>query len=180
MKNTGIIRRIDDLGRVVIPKEIRRTLFMREGDPLEIYTGKNGEVIFKKHSPLGEVGYFTEKYAKTLNQTSGFSVIVCDREKVTALAGISSKEYIGRRISEDLERHMAARHIYAYRADGTKTLIPFDGADLYCVASAPVITSGDLYGSISLLSKGEPINASETEISLVVTAANFISKVMEA
>ena len=93
MKATGIVRRIDDLGRVVIPKEIRRTMRIREGDPLEIYTDREGEVIFKKYSPIGELVSFAAQYADTLNKTCGMSVVITDRDVVIACAGVSKKEY---------------------------------------------------------------------------------------
>ena len=87
MKATGIVRRIDDLGRVVIPKEIRRTMRIREGDPLEIYTDNEGEVIFKKYSPMGELGPYTKQYVDVLNRTSGLAVVICDRDQVIAVSG---------------------------------------------------------------------------------------------
>ena len=88
MKATGIVRRIDDLGRVVIPKEIRRTMRIREGDPLEIYTDRDGEVIFKKYSPIGELNTFAAQYAETLHKTCELDVIICDRDAVIAAAGV--------------------------------------------------------------------------------------------
>ena len=91
MKATGIVRRIDDLGRVVIPKEIRRTMRIREGDPLEIYTNAGGEVIFKKYSPIGEMGEFAEQYAESLYKTSGLPVVISDRESIIACAGVPKK-----------------------------------------------------------------------------------------
>ena len=93
MKATGIVRRIDDLGRVVIPKEIRRTMRIREGDPLEIYTDREGEVIFKKYSPIGELASFAAQYAETLYKTCSLSVVICDRDAVIACAGVSKKDY---------------------------------------------------------------------------------------
>ena len=104
MKATGIVRRIDDLGRVVIPKEIRRTLRIREGDPLEIFTSNDGEVIFKKYSPIGELSSFAAQYADILHKTSGKAVIVCDRDHVVAAAGVPKKELLERRVSPALEQ----------------------------------------------------------------------------
>ena len=103
MKATGIVRRIDDLGRVVIPKEIRRTMRIREGDPLEIYTDREGEVIFKKYSPIGELMDFAAEYAETLYKTCGIPVAVCDRDCVIACAGIPKKEYIEKKLSAEAE-----------------------------------------------------------------------------
>ena len=103
MKATGIVRRIDDLGRVGIPKEIRRTLRIREGDPLEIFTSNDGEVIFKKYSPIGELSAFAGQYAEILHKTSSRPVIVCDRDHVVSASGLPKKELLERRISPALE-----------------------------------------------------------------------------
>ena len=104
MKATGIVRRIDDLGRVVIPKEIRRTMRIREGDPLEIYTDREGEVIFKKMTPpIGELTSFATQYAETLHKTCGLDVVICDRDAVDAAAGVSRKEYTDRKLTDELE-----------------------------------------------------------------------------
>ena len=100
MKATGIVRRIDDLGRVVIPKEIRRTMRIREGDPLEIYTDREGEVIFKKYSPIGELVDFAGQYADSLNKTCGIPVAICDRDSVVAVAGFSKKDYVEKKALE--------------------------------------------------------------------------------
>ena len=106
MKATGIVRRIDDLGRVVIPKEIRRTMRIREGDPLEIYTDNDGEVIFKKYSPIGELSAFATQYAEVLSKIGGYPVVVCDRDHVISVAGIPKKELLERRVSPALEEVM--------------------------------------------------------------------------
>ena len=103
MKATGIVRRIDDLGRVVIPKEIRRTMRIREGDPLEIFTASDGEVIFKKYSPIGELSEFADQYAEVLCRATDLPVIITDRDHVISVSGISKKEYLERRISSELE-----------------------------------------------------------------------------
>ena len=102
MKATGIVRRIDDLGRVVIPKEIRRTMRIREGDPLEIFTASDGEVIFKKYSPIGELSEFADQYAEVLCRATDLPVIITDRDHVISVSGISKKEYLERRISSEL------------------------------------------------------------------------------
>ena len=104
MKATGIVRRIDDLGRVVIPKEIRRTMRIREGDPLEIYTDREGEVIFKKYSPIGELAAFASQYAETLHKTCSLSVVICDRDAVIACSGVSRKEYADKAVSHEMEQ----------------------------------------------------------------------------
>ena len=115
MKATGIVRRIDDLGRVVIPKEIRRTMRIREGDPLEIFTDREGEVIFKKYSPIGELATFAAQYAETLHKTCGLSIVICDRDAVIACAGIPKKEYNDKKLSPELEKIIEGRSLYTAR-----------------------------------------------------------------
>ena len=112
MKATGIVRRIDDLGRVVIPKEIRRTLRIREGDPLEIYTDPEGEVIFKKYSPVGEMSPFAAQYAEVLSKTASLPTVICDTDHVIAAAGVSKKEYLERRVTPALEDLMEGRRSF--------------------------------------------------------------------
>ncbi len=97
MKATGIVRRIDDLGRVVIPKEIRRTLHIRVGEPLEIYVSGDGEVIFKKYSPLGELSAFASRYAEVLARSIGRPVLVADRDHIIAVSGTARKEFLDQR-----------------------------------------------------------------------------------
>ena len=109
MKATGIVRRIDDLGRVVIPKEIRRTMRIREGDPLEIYTDREGEVIFKKYSPIGELATFASEYADTLQKTSGMPILICDRDEVIACAGVSKRDFLEKTLY-DREIYDPAKH----------------------------------------------------------------------
>lgn len=180
MKATGIVRRIDDLGRVVIPKEIRRTMRIREGDPLEIYTDNDGEVIFKKYSPLGELGSFATQYAEVLHRTSGFPVLVCDRDHVIAVAGIPKKELLERRVSSALEDSMEQRRSFAFmQGDTGGKLQPVEGVDRYALAGAPIITSGDVCGSIMLLAEDASSVAGDTEIKLIGTAAAFLGKQME-
>ena len=112
MKATGIVRRIDDLGRIVIPKEIRRTLRIREGDALEIFTDTQGGVIFKKYSPVGELSNFAAQYADVLSRIANLPALICDRDHVIAAAGVSRKEYLERRITPSLEEYMQGRQSY--------------------------------------------------------------------
>ena len=123
MKATGIVRRIDDLGRVVIPKEIRRTMRIREGDPLEIFTNREGEVIFKKYSPIGELQNFAGEYAETLHKTSGMPIFVCDRDAIIAVSGASKREYLEKKISREVEEIMENRLLYQYVPQSTKVYI---------------------------------------------------------
>ena len=104
MKATGIVRRIDDLGRVVIPKEIRRTLRIREGDPLEIFTDSDGEIILKKYSPIGELGAFAKEYAESLAQTIGHVTCIVDKDQIIAVSGGLIKDFYEQHISEAMEK----------------------------------------------------------------------------
>ena len=182
MKATGIVRRIDDLGRVVIPKEIRRTMRIREGDPLEIYTDREGEVIFKKYSPIGELASFSAQYAETLQKTCSMAVIVTDRDAVIAAAGVSKKEYLERKISEALEDIIETRTLYAYRQGAEKLRIIEDGGSHYISCAMPILAEGDIIGSVCsvLASEGgvRPI-AEEIEAKLIQTAAGFLARQME-
>ena len=117
MKATGIVRRIDDLGRVVIPKEIRRTMRIREGDPLEIYTDRDGEVIFKKYSPVGEMLSEAQGYCETLYKSCGLVVAVCDRDSVIACAGGAKKQVLDQKVPAEAERIMDGRQLYCYTAE---------------------------------------------------------------
>ena len=155
MKATGIVRRIDDLGRVVIPKEIRRTMRIREGDPLEIYTDADGEVIFKKYSPIGELSSITGQYADVLYRGTGLAVIVTDRDCVIACAGISKKEVIDRRVSQSLETVMEKRENYVCAVDSER-LKPIEGVDRDAAVAFPIIGGGDVSGSLILLMRTAP------------------------
>ena len=179
MKATGIVRRIDDLGRVVIPKEIRRTMRIREGDPLEIYTDNDGEVIFKKYSPIGEIANFSTQYAEVLYKIGGLPVVVCDRDSVVAVSGIPKKELLERRISPQLEDAMDSRKVYAFAGSDSKRVEPVEGVDRHALVSAPIIANGDVAGTIMYLASDDTTPASEVEIKLVQTAAAFIGKQMD-
>ena len=113
MRATGIVRRIDELGRVVIPKEIRRTLRIREGDPLEIYTDRDGEVILKKYSPIGEMSSFAKDYTESLFRSLGHIAVIVDRDQVVAVSGLSRKELGDKPISRALETAIASRQTVA-------------------------------------------------------------------
>ena len=184
MKATGIVRRIDDLGRVVIPKEIRRTMRIREGDPLEIYTDREGEVIFKKYSPIGELNSFASQYAETLHKTCDIPVIITDRDTVIACAGVSRREYGDKRLSADLERIIENRSIYVY-GEGDRRLPVIDDSDgahfAYCVM--PIISEGDIIGCVaSLMGENDSVSRreKEAEIKLIRTAASFLGKQLES
>lgn len=176
MKATGIVRRIDDLGRVVIPKEIRRTLRIREGDPLEIFTDRDGEVIFKKYSPMGELGAVAAELAEVLSRTAGLSCAICDRDAVIAAAGGAKKDIFEKNISSDLETLMEQRTIYEHKLGDTQDMAVSDGDDYHIVVAAPIITDGDVTGCVALLSEDETVAAGEVESKLSQTVAQFLSK----
>ena len=182
MKATGIVRRVDDLGRIVIPKEIRRTLKIREGDPLEIYTAKDGEVIFKKYSPIGELAAFAGEYAETLYKTCALSVVICDRDAVIATAGVSRKEYADKHISAELEAVIESRGLYVYRAGEAKFSPIVDGGSHYITCAMPIISEGDVLGCVAALCADGATRTENgsVEAKLVQTAAAFLAKQLES
>ena len=183
MKATGIVRRIDDLGRVVIPKEIRRTMRIREGDPLEIYTDREGEVIFKKYSPIGELNSFAAQYADTLSKTCDLAVVVCDRDAVITSSGVSRKEFADRHVSDTVERLMENRGVYLYAPGENAFELIADGNGKWLVSClAPILAEGDVIGAVATLFPYEERSShrpSETESKLILTAASFLGKQME-
>lgn len=179
MKATGIVRRIDDLGRVVIPKEIRRTLRIREGDPLEIYTEKDGEVIFKKYSPMGDLTDFAAQICDSIGKNTGHIAVVSDRDSVIAVAGAPRRELMDKRCSQELERLMEARKIYRY-TDGESRIYVCDGLERYFLGvAAPILSEGDLMGCVMLLLEQGSAPLTESEQKLVQTVAGFLGRQME-
>ena len=149
MKATGIVRRIDDLGRVVIPKEIRRTMRIREGDPLEIYTDREGEVIFKKYSPIGELTSFAAQYAETLHKVCSLAVVICDRDAVIACAGVPRKDYADKALSAELEHIMEGRNLYFHRDGSTPVPVLSTGGSFYVSCAMPILSEGDIVGCVA-------------------------------
>lgn len=176
MRATGIVRRIDDLGRVVIPKEIRRTLRIREGDPLEIYTDSGGEVIFKKYSPMGEMSTFAEQYAEVLNRVTKRPVIITDRDHVVAVSGVSKKEYADRRISEALEQLIENRKSYTADRVSAGNFFPVEGTDKSAATAYPIISGGDITGAVVLLLDEGAGLPDEADSKLVQAATAFLGK----
>lgn len=176
MKATGIVRRIDDLGRVVIPKEIRRTMHIKEGAPLEIYTDTQGGVIFKKYSPIGELSDITEQYAEVLHRSVNMPVIICDRDHALSVSGASKREFSERRISSELEEYMEQRN--TFEATSGKKLCPFENLDREAALAVPVISAGDILGAVVFLTD-ESTKLTDTEIKLAQVAAEFLGKQME-
>lgn len=185
MKATGIVRRIDDLGRVVIPKEIRRTLRIREGDPLEIFVDRDGEVILKKYSPIGELGDFAKEYVDSLYEAIGHIACIADRDQIIAVAGGPKKEFLNKKIGPAVEKVMEER---------SSVLINQPGQDPYCAIClhddeekckyeaeviAPIIAEGDPIGAVLIITKEPHVKFTDLEMKLAETAASFLAKQME-
>ena len=185
MKATGIVRRIDDLGRVVIPKEIRRTMRIREGDPLEIYTDREGEVIFKKYSPIGELAAFAAQYAETLHKTCSLSVVICDRDVVIACAGLPKKEYNEQALSAPLEDIISHRAFYLHRTgENTIPVLARESGEggRYVRCAMPIISEGDIIGCVASVAIDETAReiAEDVESKLIQTAASFLGRQLES
>ncbi len=182
MKATGIVRRIDDLGRVVIPKEIRRTMRIKEGDPLEIFTDREGEVIFKKYSPIGELNTIASQYAETLHKTCSMAVVVCDRSSVIAFSGVPKKEYSDKSLSDELEKIIESRTVYVYENGKEKIYVTPDSTGHFISCAMPIISEGDIAGCVISLSEsdGERSLDADIEKKLVMTAATFLGKQLES
>lgn len=178
MKATGIVRRIDDLGRVVIPKEIRRTMRIREGAPLEIFTGRDGEVVFKKYSPIGDLNMIADQYVQSLNKANGMSVAVCDRDVVIASAGLPKKDFFERRICDKIDELADKRSLYTHQRGSEYVGLTDNTPDWQVSCLMPIITAGDVIGCVASLTQNER-DAQEIETKLIETAAMFLSKQLE-
>ena len=171
MKATGIVRRIDDLGRVVIPKEIRRTLRIKEGTPLEIFTDREGEVILKKYSPIGELSIFAKEYVEALAQTTGMTACITDHDQVVAASGHGSREYEGKGISRELDRVIAEREMKCYYGEekGKIALVENQKENKAGLIIQPIICAGDAIGSVALVGKSNGERPGNSEKMLVQT-----------
>lgn len=179
MKATGIVRRIDDLGRVVIPKEIRRTLRIREGDPLEIFVDRDGEVILKKYSPIGELGDFAKEYADSLYESTNHITLISDRDTIIAVSGASKKEYMDKPVGEMIESCMEERKVTLQTNAGAYEIIRDNEESYTSYVIAPIIAGGDPIGAVILLTKEDQVKMADLEVKLAETAAGFLAKQME-
>lgn len=183
MKATGVVRRIDDLGRVVIPKEIRRVHRIKEGDPLEIFTDKEGEIILKKYSPIGELTEFASSYAETLSKTTGHITCITDKDTVIAVSGGSKKEFLEKSLSKELEEVLENKEVFKSK-ENNEIAIPitqnegreriYNGQVIY-----PIISDGDVIGSVILLSKEPNKKLGEVEDKVAQSAAGFLGNHLE-
>ena len=179
MKATGIVRRIDDLGRVVIPKEIRRTMRIREGDPLEIYTSNDGEVIFKKYSAISEMSENANQVCDIMYRLADCPVVIFDRDHVISVSGASKKEFNERRVSAELEELMEGRTCFYAQEGRVNNFIAAEGVDKYAVAAMPILSSGDVTGAVVFLESEKSKTVSELQKSLICAAAQFLGKQIE-
>jgi AbrB family transcriptional regulator (stage V sporulation protein T) len=178
MKATGIVRRIDDLGRVVIPKEIRRTLRIREGDPLEIFLEGDG-VVFKKYSPIGNLTDFAQSYTDSLNKTSGHISIITNRDNIVAISGLSIRNYLQKNISTKLERVIDDKSLYLSNTE-LFNIIEEQPDSFHSIVIAPIVVEYDPIGSVILTTINTNIDFGKAESLLVQSAAGFLGKQMES
>ena len=179
MKATGIVRRVDDLGRIVIPKEIRRTLKIREGDPLEIYTEKDGGVIFRKYSPMNDLQDFAAQICESISANTGHVAAVADRDSIIALHGAPKRELMDKPNSQELDKLMDQRRNYRYQS-GETLIRATEGSDKYHLGvAAPILSQGDLMGCVMLLLGEDHTPLQEHDQKLAQTVAGFLGKQME-
>ena len=171
MKATGIVRRIDELGRVVIPKEIRRTQRIRRGDPLEIFTTGDGEVIFKKYSPIGEMNAVAAQYTEVLSKSFALTTLVADRDRILTVSGSS--------ISQPLEKLMDGRRLYQSEGIAEKCILPCEGSPRVVLCAAPIIAAGDVTGVVALLTEDRTATPDAAQLKAVNVAAAFLARQME-
>lgn len=183
MRATGIVRRIDELGRVVIPKEIRRTLRIREGDPLEIFTDHDGEVVLKKYSPIGEISAIAKDYTDSLHRTLGHIALISDRDTIVASSGAGKRDYIEKAISPDVERILENRQTMVLNLSAGLRMIPITGDDRSDAYSAqivvPILADGEIIGGLMLLSRESGTDMTEIDRKVAETTANIVGKQME-
>ncbi len=180
MKATGIVRRVDSLGRVVIPKEIRHTLRIKEGSPLEIYTEKDGGVTFRKYSPLGDLQDFAGQICESIRKNTGHIAAVSDRDSIIALSGASRRELQDKPNSPELEALMEARKEYRF-TPGDAPLRVTDLSERYHLGvAAPILSQGDLMGCVMMLLEENGAPLSPSDQTLAQTVAEFLGRQMES
>jgi len=180
MKATGIVRRVDSLGRVVIPKEIRHTLRIKEGSPLEIYTDKEGGVTFRKYSPLGDLQDFAGQICESIRKNTGHITAICDRDTIIALAGAPKRELQDKPNSSALEELMEKRRVYRH-TQGLPLIYPTEHGEKYHLGLAsPILSQGDLIGCVMMLQESDGAPLDQAEETLTQTIAEFLGRQMES
>ncbi len=180
MKATGIVRRIDDLGRIVIPKEIRKTFHIKESDPMEIFINGEGEIILKKYSPMGEMTGFAKQYTESLAQASGHVAIITDRDTVVAVSG-GMKAVLGKRVSKELEECMQSRELLV-ASKGERSFVPITEEmqeDVSDIAVGTILAAGDVAGSVCLVDNKGQAQFGDVERKLIMAATGFIGRQLE-
>ena len=185
MKATGIVRRIDDLGRVVIPKEIRRNMRIREGDPLEIFVDRDGQIILKKYSPIGELAGLAKEYAEAMSEALGQPVLIADRDNIIAVSGAAKKDFLGKQVGRLVERSMEERRVYVDNEPGKPNgaggaIVAEDrGEDSYRFRGelvAPIIAQGDPVGAVVICGRSV---LGDSERKVAQSAAGVMARQME-
>ncbi len=183
MRATGIVRRIDELGRVVIPKEIRRTLRIREGDPLEIYTDHDGEVILKKYSPIGEIAAIAKDYTDSLYRTLGHVALISDRDAIVSVSGTNKKDYVEKALSQEVDRILQSRQMQVLNLSSGAKMVPVTSDDRPDVYSAqilvPILADGEIIGGLILLSRDSGVQMSDIDQKVAETTASIVGRQME-
>lgn len=174
MKATGVVRRIDELGRIVIPKEIRKTLRIKEGENLEIYID-NESIILKKYSSIHNLDEFAQKLTDTISNLLKKNIIITDSDSIVAISGGLKKKYLGQKISDELETIIKKRSQILEKNIKSIKISEIEEAGSYTYA--PIIANGDALGIVLILSKTEPLSESEEQIVKIV--ANFLAKHLE-
>ena len=176
MRATGIVRRIDDLGRIMVPKEIRRTMRIKDGDPLEIFV-ENGAIIYKKYSPVAELKDFAQKYAEALQKTTGHMCFITDRDNTVAVNGVQRSSYLAKSLTPQLEKIIENRELFQSNSAAGIKIINDQTITLRSIVLYPIISNGDVMGSVILASVADDMG--ETDSALVKSAAFFLGKQFE-
>ena len=183
MRATGIVRRIDELGRVVIPKEIRRTLRIREGDPLEIFTDHDGEVVLKKYSPIGEIASIAKDYTDSLHRTLGHVALISDRDAVVSSSGAAKREYVEKSLSPEIDQVLQGRQLVVLNLAVGAKMLPItadDHAESYSAQIvAPILADGEIIGGLILISRDSGVQMTEVDHKVAETTASIIARQME-
>lgn len=176
LRATGVVRRIDDLGRIVIPKEIRRTMRIREGAPLEVYVNK-GDIVLKRYAPLNTLEDHAQEYTESLQENLQCIALVCDESGVLAIAGASKSTYLNKPIGEEIEQAINSMKTVIQKESGEYEIIEGVKHEHASFVIAPVKDKNQAIGAVVLLSKGNQ-KFSEVELKLAELAANFLGSRM--
>ncbi len=181
MKATGIVRRIDDLGRVVVPKEIRRTLRIREGDPLEIFTDRDGAIVLRKYSPIGELTDYANDFAYAIERTTAKTAMICDKDTIISVCGEHKRDYAGKPLSKQMELVIEGRTPVFNDADNGGCMPVYDGEDTKGVSAqivVPILSEGQTIGAVTIIATDNGVLSTGEQVAAKV-AASFLGAQME-